>query len=335
MLGAKPRPMPSASASRPSDATASRGRLQEMRDRLLSGTGRSFALSGPRAPPPSGMARSGTWTGGRTTGAMTASLPGPASVAAGPRETGVTRRGPPRSGTPPPAADPASSSSSSNRATFMAEMALKDTTRVPRRSFSRHNSMPFLTALTTVWTGTESIEQRMASLAMTASETAKLDAFYDVKQRERDEVVLQDNPGRFVLFPIQYSQIWRMYKSGKICGVPRHSTDALAVLHETCWSAVQFDFGDDAQMLSDHFDAECQVSLLQVELICVRTGSDGSMYRGTGYRRPTRGIQGLDGELLQKCAGGGGTMLPRLRDDAVERTCRSAQSSYDPARRKL
>ena len=33
-----------------------------------------------------------------------------------------------------------------------------------------------------------------------------------VKEMERDEPLLQENPRRFVMFPIQYSDIWEFYK---------------------------------------------------------------------------------------------------------------------------
>ena len=34
-------------------------------------------------------------------------------------------------------------------------------------------------------------------------------------ENERDEPLLRDNPSRFVLFPIQYDDIWRMYKQSE------------------------------------------------------------------------------------------------------------------------
>lgn len=33
-----------------------------------------------------------------------------------------------------------------------------------------------------------------------------------LKEMEKDEPLLQENPRRFVMFPIQYSDIWEFYK---------------------------------------------------------------------------------------------------------------------------
>jgi len=33
-----------------------------------------------------------------------------------------------------------------------------------------------------------------------------------IKELEKDEPLLQDNPGRFVILPIQYHDIWAFYK---------------------------------------------------------------------------------------------------------------------------
>ena len=33
-----------------------------------------------------------------------------------------------------------------------------------------------------------------------------------VREQEKDEPLLQDNPRRVVMFPIQYSDIWEFYK---------------------------------------------------------------------------------------------------------------------------
>lgn len=39
--------------------------------------------------------------------------------------------------------------------------------------------------------------------------------------RENDlhEPLLQENPGRFVIFPIQYHDIWKMYKKHMVCSL--------------------------------------------------------------------------------------------------------------------
>eukprot|EP01126_Amoeba_proteus_P049066 TRINITY_DN5716_c0_g1_i1.p1 TRINITY_DN5716_c0_g1~~TRINITY_DN5716_c0_g1_i1.p1 ORF type:complete len:177 (+),score=28.49 TRINITY_DN5716_c0_g1_i1:2-532(+) len=36
-----------------------------------------------------------------------------------------------------------------------------------------------------------------------------------LSDQDRDEVLLRDNPHRFVLFPIQYPEIWKMYKQAE------------------------------------------------------------------------------------------------------------------------
>lgn len=33
-----------------------------------------------------------------------------------------------------------------------------------------------------------------------------------IRELEKDEPLLQENPRRFVMFPIQYSDIWKFYK---------------------------------------------------------------------------------------------------------------------------
>ena len=33
-----------------------------------------------------------------------------------------------------------------------------------------------------------------------------------IKELEKDEPLLKDNPGRFVILPIQYQDIWAFYK---------------------------------------------------------------------------------------------------------------------------
>ena len=33
-----------------------------------------------------------------------------------------------------------------------------------------------------------------------------------VKELEKDEPLLQENPRRFVMFPIEYADIWKFYK---------------------------------------------------------------------------------------------------------------------------
>jgi ribonucleoside-diphosphate reductase subunit M2 len=36
-------------------------------------------------------------------------------------------------------------------------------------------------------------------------------------QSEQEEEILRDNPGRFVMFPIKYPKIWKMYKDAEAC----------------------------------------------------------------------------------------------------------------------
>lgn len=36
-----------------------------------------------------------------------------------------------------------------------------------------------------------------------------------VKKREEEEPLLKENPRRFVIFPIQYHDIWQMYKKAE------------------------------------------------------------------------------------------------------------------------
>jgi ribonucleoside-diphosphate reductase subunit M2 len=60
---------------------------------------------------------------------------------------------------------------------------------------------------------------RMAAADTTESATNPMEtaAIRDVaiakrKKREADEPLLQENPNRFVIFPIQYPDLWKMYK---------------------------------------------------------------------------------------------------------------------------
>ena len=51
----------------------------------------------------------------------------------------------------------------------------------------------------------------------------------NTKMADTDEILLKNNPGRFVLFPIQYHDIWEAYKK-----------------HEAVfWTAEEIDFGRD------------------------------------------------------------------------------------------
>lgn len=36
-------------------------------------------------------------------------------------------------------------------------------------------------------------------------------------EMEKDEPLLQENPKRFVMYPIQYQDIWQMYKKHEVC----------------------------------------------------------------------------------------------------------------------
>lgn len=50
------------------------------------------------------------------------------------------------------------------------------------------------------------------SSALQKIDSSSGDATYDEK---RDEPLLRENPRRFVLFPIQYNDIWQMYKKAE------------------------------------------------------------------------------------------------------------------------
>ena len=36
-----------------------------------------------------------------------------------------------------------------------------------------------------------------------------------INQNDQDEILLKENPNRYVLFPIKYDQIWKKYKEAE------------------------------------------------------------------------------------------------------------------------
>lgn len=61
---------------------------------------------------------------------------------------------------------------------------------------------------------------------------------------EEDEPLLKENPRRFVLFPIQYHEIWQMYKKAEVSLPSRLRALALRFL-----SAARVPFGGSIAML--------------------------------------------------------------------------------------
>lgn len=56
-----------------------------------------------------------------------------------------------------------------------------------------------------------------------------LDSRRELKKSEKNEPILKENPGRFVLFPIKYHEIWQMYKKAEA----------------SFWTAEEIDLGKD------------------------------------------------------------------------------------------
>ncbi|KAM0722299.1 hypothetical protein Q7P37_001740 [Cladosporium fusiforme] len=53
-----------------------------------------------------------------------------------------------------------------------------------------------------------------------------------VKEEEQDEPILQENPNRFVLFPIKYHEIWQMYKKAEASFWTAEEIDLSKDLHD-------------------------------------------------------------------------------------------------------
>jgi len=53
-----------------------------------------------------------------------------------------------------------------------------------------------------------------------------------IKPHEADEPILQENPGRFVLFPIKYHEIWQMYKKAEASFWTAEEIDLSKDLHD-------------------------------------------------------------------------------------------------------
>ncbi|KAI7232287.1 Ribonucleoside-diphosphate reductase small, partial [Hortaea werneckii] len=53
-----------------------------------------------------------------------------------------------------------------------------------------------------------------------------------IKEEEADEPILQENPHRFVLFPIKYHEIWQMYKKAEASFWTAEEIDLSKDLHD-------------------------------------------------------------------------------------------------------
>ncbi|CAF5082045.1 unnamed protein product, partial [Rotaria magnacalcarata] len=66
--------------------------------------------------------------------------------------------------------------------------------------------------------GTNNIETDLSSIDTSDDDINLFENYIEqsqdvfVKTKEADEPLLRDNPSRYVLFPIKYHDVWKMYK---------------------------------------------------------------------------------------------------------------------------
>ncbi|KAF1944018.1 ribonucleoside-diphosphate reductase-like protein subunit M2 [Clathrospora elynae] len=72
--------------------------------------------------------------------------------------------------------------------------------------------------------GIPDIEDNVSAITPTVAST--------IKEEEADEPLLQENPGRFVLFPIKYHDVWQMYKKAEASFWTAEEIDLSKDLHD-------------------------------------------------------------------------------------------------------